>query len=321
MGRTIKGVLFSFIAIAFCVTLSPEARAEKRIGVLLFNEEARFIESQQGVMDQLKKEGFGEPAVKFTVENARDSKGRAAEAARKFGAAKMDLIVTIGTPATLAVAREVKDVPIIFSMLYDPVEAGISADWKSSGNNTTGASPRVPMSKIMEALREIVTIKRLAVLYTPGEKHTEIQLKELQKIQVDFQMRVVPVILSNKEQLAEVISVVAPTVDAMYLTGSSIIYTSLPMIVNMATRAKVATVTHIEEFVDKGVLLGICSNPYRVGRLAGEKAVKVLRGQKPSAIPIETLKKFDLIVNTRTARAGQFKIPPAVMKNAAKIIE
>jgi putative ABC transport system substrate-binding protein len=322
MSRTKKGMLFSCITTLFIIMLSsPEAMAEKRISVLLFNEEARFTESLQGVMDQLKKDGFAEPEVKFTVENARDSKARAADVARKFGASNMDLIIAIGTPAALAVAREVRDVPIIFSMLYDPVEAGISGDWKSSGNNTTGASPRVPMSKIMDALREVVPIKRLAVLYTPGEKHTEIQLKELQKIQTDFQMRVIPVILSTKEQLAGAISVVVPTVDAMYLTGSSIIYTSLPMIVDMATRAKVATVTHIEEFVDKGVLLGVCSNPYRVGRLAGEKAVKVLRGQKPSAVPIETLKKFDLIINTKTAKAGQFKISPAFMKKATKIIE
>src|SRR6266508_2839202 len=110
-------------------------------------------------------------------------------------------------------------------------------------------------------------------------------------------------------------------VDAIYLTGSSMIYSSVPMIVGVATRANVATVTHIEEFVDKGVLLGICSNPYRVGRLAGEKAVKVLRGQKPSAIPIETLKKFDVIVNMKTAKAGQFNLPPAFMKAVTKIIE
>jgi putative ABC transport system substrate-binding protein len=315
-------VLLFCIALSFMVHLySGEAMSEIRIGVFIFNEEARFAESQQGILDQLKKDGFGEPAVKFFMENARDSKAKAAEVVRKFGAEKMDMIITIGTPAALAVAREIKDVPIIFSMLYDPVEAGISGAWKSSGNNTTGASPRVPMSKIMAALREVMPIKRLAVLYTPGEKQTEIQLKELQKIQADSQFKVIPVILSKKEQVAEAVSIVAPTVDAMYLTGSSIIYTSVPMIVEMANRAKVATVTHIEEFVSKGVLLGICANPYRVGRLAGEKAVRVLRGAKPSAVPIETLKQFDLIVNMKTAKTGQFNLPPAFMKTVTKTIE
>jgi putative ABC transport system substrate-binding protein len=310
------------IALSLLVHLyAGEAMAEKRIGVLIFNEEARFTESQQGILDQLKKDGFGETAVKFTMENARGSKAKLAEVARKFAAAKMDLIITIGTPATVMVSGEVKDVPIVFSMLYDPVEIGVAQDWKSSGNNTTGVSPRVPVAKIMDAMREVVPIRRLAVLYTPGEKHTEIQLKELQKIQVHYKIRVIPVILDNSEEIAETVSIVAPTVDAMYLTGSSIINASIPKIVEIATRAKVVTVTHIEEFVSKGVLLGICVNPYRVGRLAGEKAVKILRGARPSDIPIETLKTFDLIVNKRTAKAGQFDLPPAFLKTVTKTIE
>ncbi len=316
-----RGLLIC-IAVALMVHYyTGEARAEMKVGVLIFNEEARFTESQQGILDQLKIAGFGEPAVKFTMENARESKAKLAEVARKFGAAKMDLIITLGTPATLAVSGEVKDVPIVFSMLYDPVEVGIARDWKNSGNNTTGVSPRVPVSKIMDALREIMPVKRLAVLYTPGEKHTEIQLKELQKIQADYQIKIIPVILSNKKDITGAVSIVLPTVDAMYLTGSSIVNASIPMIVDMANRAKVATFTHIEEFVSKGVLLGVCANPYRLGRLAGEKAVKVLRGAKPSNVPIETLKKFDLIVNTKTARAGQFSLPPVFMKTVTRTIE
>jgi putative ABC transport system substrate-binding protein len=303
------------------ILFAAEARAEKRIGFFIFNEEARFAESQQGIMDQLKMDGFGEPAVTFIIENAQDSKLKATEVVRKFAAAKMDLIITTGTPATLAVIDKIKNVPIVYSMLYNPVEAGIARDWNSSGNNTTGASPHVPMSKIIDALREVVPVKRLAVLYTPGEKHTEIQLKELQKIQADYHIKVIPVILSKKEEVAEVVSFVAATVDAIYLTGSSIIYPSVPMIVDLATRKKVATVTHIAEFADKGVLLGICANPYRLGRLAGKKAVKILRGAKPSAVPIETLNKFDLIVNKKTAKAGQFKIPHAFMKTVTKTIE
>lgn len=318
---TLRGSLCC-IALSLLVHLyAAEAMAEKRIGVLIYNEEARFTESQQGILDQLKIDGFGEPAAKFTMENARNSKAKAAEVARKFGEAKMDLIIAIGTPATLAVTGEIKDVPIVFSMLYDPVEVGVAKTWKSSGNNTTGVSPRVPVTKIMDAMREVVPIKRLAVLYTPGEKHTEIQLKELQKIQAEYKIRVIPVILDNMEEIAEAVSIIAPTVDAMYLTGSSIINASIPMIIEIATRAKVVTVTHIEEFVSKGVLLGICVNPYRAGRLAGEKAVRILRGARPSAVPIETLKKFDLIVNRKTAKAGKFDLPPAFMKAVTKTIE
>src|SRR3990172_1390553 len=130
--------LFLFVALALMINLfSGEARAEKKIGVLMFSEETRYGEASKGMMDQLKEEGFGEPKVKFIIQNAGGNKAMASELAQKFAEAKMDLIIAIGTSAAIAAAKETKDVPIVFSMVYDPVEAGIANDWKSSGNNIT----------------------------------------------------------------------------------------------------------------------------------------------------------------------------------------
>lgn len=314
--RLLFAILFLSVTLFF-----TEARAEKKIGVLIFSEEVRYNESKNGILDQLKKDGFGEPAVKYTIENSEGSKAKAAEVAQKFAKAKMDLIFTIGTSAAIAVAKEIKDVPIVFSMVYDPVESGIALDWKSSGNNTTGASPRISMSKIVNSLKEFAPIKRLAVLYTPGEKNSEIQLKELQGIQADARIKVIPIILNKKEEVAQALAAVAHTADAMYLTGSSIIGETVPVIVDIANKAKVVTITHLDDLVEKGALLGICANSYLVGRLAGKKAIKILMGAKPSSIPIETDKKLDLIINMKTAKAGQFQIPPSFMNKATKTIE
>jgi putative tryptophan/tyrosine transport system substrate-binding protein len=294
--RTIKKL--SVIAVFFLtVTLfSAAAGAEKRIGILTFSEEVRYNDTQKGIMDQLNQDGFGKPGVTFTIENARGSKAKAAELVQKFAAAKMDLIITIGTTATIAITREIKDVPVVFGMVYDPVEAGIAKDWKSSGNNTTGVSPKVAMSKLVSSLKELAPVKKLAVLYTPGEKNTEIQLKELQEIQASLQIKVIPVILANKEEVAPTLSSVVHTVDAFYLTGSGIVGTTVPIIVDIANKAKVVTVSHLDDLVEKGALLGICANSNLVGHLAGKKAVQILKGAKPSSIPIEIEKKLDLFL-------------------------
>ncbi len=304
------------------VTLfSMEARAEKNIGILIFSEEVRYNESKNGIMDQLKKDGFGEPAVKYTIENARGSKARATEIVQKFAKAKMNLIITIGTHAVLCAIMEIKGVPIVFSTVYDPVETGIAEAWKSSGNNTTGSSTKIPMSKIVNILKEFAPVKRLAVLYTPGEKNTEAQLIELQKIETDSQIKIIPIILTNKEEVAQSLSSVVRTAGAFYLTGSSIIGETVPVIVDTANKAKVVTITHLDDLVEKGALLGVCANSYQVGRLAGKKAVMILKGAKPSSIPIEPEKKVDIILNKKTAKTGQFKIPPDFMKKVTRTIE
>lgn len=322
MNHSTARGLFLFVAMSAMINLvSVEARVEKRIGVLLFSEESFYIESKNGILDQLKKDGFGEPAVKYDIENAEGSKAKAVELAQKFAAARMDLIITLGTHATIAVVKAIKDVPIVFSTVYDPVEAGIAKDWKSSGNNTTGSSTKIPMSMLVNSLKEFAPVKRLAVLYTPGEKNSESQLMELQKTQASSQIKVIPIILNKKEELTRTLSEVIPMTDAVYLTGSSIVSAAVPTIVETANKAKVVTITHLNDLVEKGSLLGVCANSYLIGRLAGKKAVKILKGAKPSSIPIETDKKLDLILNMKTAKAGQFRIPPSFMKKATKIIE
>jgi putative tryptophan/tyrosine transport system substrate-binding protein len=294
---------------------------EKRIGVLMFSEPTRYNESLKGIRDQLKKDGFGEAATSFTVENAGGSYVKTAELARKFAAAKMDLILAIGTSATEALLKEIKDVPIVFSVVYDPVAAGLVKSLKSSGNNATGTSPRIPLSSLVKSLKEFAPVKKLAVLYSPGEKNSQAQLKELQELQSSSQIKIVAVPLAKKEEVAQILPEVIHTTDAIYLTGSSIVSATIAIIVDSANRGKVVTITHLDDLVENGVLLGVCADSYQGGRLAGEMAVKILKGAKPSSLPIEPPKKIDVIINTRSVKAGQFQVPPDFMKKVTKTVD
>ena len=317
----LKKLLFFAVLFLLATLFSMEARAEKRIGVLLFSEEKRYHETVKGIMDELEKNGFAEPAVNYTITNAEGSKARAAKLAQEFAAAKMDLIIALGTSAAIAVEREIKDVPVVFSMVHDPVEANIAEDWQSSGNNTTGTSPNYPMSQLVSNLKQLTPLKKLAVLYTRHEQNSESQLKAIQKIALNFQIEVIPVPLNSKEDVAQIIPAVTRTVDAMYLSGSIVVASTAAMIAAIATKAKVVTVSRTEDLVEKGVLLGVYADPLQIGRLAGQKAVMILKGTKPSSIPIEKTKKVNLIINMKTARDGGFQIPPAFMKKVTKTIE
>ncbi len=312
--------VFAMVFFIFLIHVA-EARAEKKIGVLLWNNQQRYIDNKRGIIDYLKQQGFKEPEVKFTVESADGNKSRAVESARKFIAAKMDMVITVGTTATVIAANEIKDIPLVFIMVWDPVESKVAKNWESSGNNTTGSSSKTSASKLLVAIKEVAAVKKVAVLYTPGERNSEIQLKEFEAEQDNFKIKIVPVPLSGKEMVSAILSDVVTKVEAICLAGSSVIGDSLPTIVDIATKAGVITASQSEDLVERGALLGITVDAYAVGRLAGEKAVKVLKGAKPSSIPIEPLKKLDLIVNMKTAKAGQFQLPPEFMKTVTRTIE
>lgn len=312
----IIGIMFSLLGL-----FSGEARAEKRIGVFMFSEEARYLESTKGFKERLAETGFGGNKVTYFVENAGGNKARAAEIVKKFAAMKLDLILTLGTSATIPLSREIKGTPIVFSSVYDPVKAGIANNWNSSGNNTTGCSPFILMSKQMENLKKLAPVKRLAILYTPGEKNSVAQLLDLQETQVVSQIKMIPVRLTKNEEITQLLPEVLRSVDALFLTGSHLVNNQVSTIVDMASRAKVVTISHLEDLVEKGVLTGVSADSHALGRLAGDKAVKILKGAKPSAIPIDKATKIYVMLNMNTAKKGAFAIPAEFMKSVTKKIE
>jgi putative tryptophan/tyrosine transport system substrate-binding protein len=319
--RKVKKTCLLALFLWLIVSISMAAEPKKRIGILTFSDQLRYLEAKRGFVDILKKAGIDRMQTEFYIGNAEANKAVATELVTKFGTAQLDLIFTVGTHATLAIMQEIKDIPVVFAQVYDPVDAGIARDWISSGNNSTGVSTKVPMSKLLESLKEFTPVKNLAVLYTPGEKNSESQLRDLQKVQADYGIKAIPVPLNKPQEIQQLLPIVLLKTDALYITGSNLVNSQMAAIVEMAIEAKIPTISHLEDLVEKGVLLGVGPNSYLIGRLAGEKAVKVLQGTNPSSIPIETLKHFDVIINLKTAKAGGFQIPPDFMKTVSKIID
>ena len=315
-------MLTAIALLSVALVLSPaEAMARKRIAILVFNEELRYENARRGFVDRLKKEGFREPAIAISTENAGGGKAKATEFAEKWAADKPDMYFTLGTQATIPVAWLEPDVPIVFSVVYDPVAAGIAKGWKSSGNNSTGSSTMLPASVVLKTLKQLRPVKRLAVLYTPGEKNSEFQLLELQRQQASHGIKILPVILTGKEEVPRIMPEVVRAVDAIYITGSKAMGASVQLIVAAANKAHVVTVTHLDDMVEKGVLLGVCADSYRLGLLAGKKAAMILRGAKPSAIPIDTEQKPEVIVNRSSAKAGNFQIPAGFTAKVTRFVD
>jgi putative tryptophan/tyrosine transport system substrate-binding protein len=320
--RTLRNRCLFVVFIIFTILfLSVNAWAERKIGFLLFSNETRYIEAAQGVKDKLVEGGYREPNTHYIIANAGANKANAVELAQKFAAEKLDLIVALGTSSALIVAKEIKDVPIVFSEVYDPVKAGLAKSWKSSGNNTTGTSTLIPMEKIIDNLKLLSPIKRLAVLYTAGEKNSEDVLRNMQLVQAKSGIKIIPVLIATDDDVDQLLPEVLHSVDGLYITGSNLVNSRLGTIVDMATRAGAITVSHLEDLIKKGVLFGVCADSYTLGRHAGEKAVKILHGAKPSTLAIEPLTKFDVILNIKTARAGQFPLSPEFMRTVTKKIE
>jgi len=301
--------------IAFFTALhSGEAYAGKKIGVFLYSSETRYMDAFRGFKDGMKKEGFQEPETTYLLENAYANKATAVGLVQKFAESNMDLYFTAGTSATVLLTKTITDKPVVFSAVYDPVKSGIAKSWRSSGNNTTGTSTIIPMSMVLDTLKLLKDVKRLAVLYNTGELNSEYQLRDLIELQQSRGLKVLPVPITKKEDVVSVLPEVMRTSDAVYVTGSNLVDSQITYIMEMAVKYRTVTITHLDDLVEKGVLLGVTSSSYQIGFQAGEKAAKILKGAKPASLPIETTKKPVIVLNQRSAQAAQILIPDKLAK-------
>jgi putative ABC transport system substrate-binding protein len=316
-----KSIISIVVLSAMIVVLNSEAKAEKTVGVIIFSKENHYAETWKGIMGHLQKEGLTEPKVKYLIENAEGDKVKTSKIVSKFSESKVDMIIALGTTPAVFATRETKNIPIVFSMVYDPVESQIAQGWNSSGNNAAGSSNKFSMSHILKTLNSFASVKRLGVLYQPGEKNSEAQLRELQSEKNNFKINIIPIPVTRKEDVSNILSDAVKLVDALYLAGSSILGETVSTTVDIATKAKVITMSNLEERVEKGVMIGVCADSYKVGQLAGERAAKILKGAKPSSLSIGVVKKTDIIINMKTAQAAQIQVSDAFLKTATKIIK
>jgi len=321
MSRTIHWLLVTVFFVLVIVGLSSEKvfAQPKKIGILLWSDEARYTESTQAMLEQLKKDGFSDLEIK--AESAGANKAIAVRLAQNFAAQKMDLFVGVGTNAVAALSKEISDIPIVFNVVYDPVEEGFVANWNHSKNNLTGVSNLLPMNEIIQRLKTFIPLKNLAVLYTPGQKNSESQLLDLQDIQKQCSFVVIPVPLSSEDDAVSVISLLKGKADAIFLTGSGFVGNSVGPILNEAIKEKLVPVSHLSDYVKKGLLLAAGADMKELGQLTAQKVEAILNGELPTEIPIGTPQKIQIYLNLRTAKTLGVIFPDALKKEAIKIDE
>ncbi len=321
MGKRIKHLLLASLFACGLMGLSAEKAfaGPKKIGILLWSDEARYLESVKAILDQLKADGFTDFEV--SQASAGANKATAMHLAQGFAAANMDVYVALGTNGMAALLKEIKQAPIVFNVVYDPVGSGFVDSWLRSKNNVTGVSNFLSMADILERVKAIVPLKNLAVLYTPDQKNSESQLRDLQKVEKQCAINIIPVPLSSSEDAVSVMALLKGKAEAVFLTGSGYVGTAIGPIIEAAIKEKIVPVSHLPDYVDQGVLLGVGADMRELGQAAAGKVEAVLKGALPTDIPVDGPKKVHIYLNLKTARAIGFTIPDALRKEAVKVIE
>jgi putative tryptophan/tyrosine transport system substrate-binding protein len=249
---------------------------------------------------------------------------RYAETAAELVRLKVDVIVTVATPATLAAKQATAVIPIVGVPLADPVGTGLVASLARPGSNVTGLSNQTIdiSAKRLELLREVVpNLRRLAIMANVSNPAVVLDMGEVQAAARTFGLEVATSEVRRVEDIAPAFDALKGPADALYVCGDPLMNTHRTRINILAVGARLPTMHGSRDYVEAGGLISYGPNLPDLFRRAGDFVDKILRGAKPADIPVEQPTKFDLVINLIVAKALGLEIPPTLLARADEVIE
>jgi ABC-type uncharacterized transport system substrate-binding protein len=325
-SKKVKFLCFALCAmlLALCLTAEAQQPTVYRVGVLLPG--SHWYEIIDGLRAGLKELGF-EEGKQFVLE-IRDTKGdlkAAEEAARNLEKEKVNLIFTTRTSVTIAAKQATAEIPIVFSAGADPVVLGLVESFAKTGGRLTGVyEPGTDLTaKRLEILREIIPkLRRVLAFYDPrnpvASESARLLREEVGRLRgVELVERHFAAV---EELQASVRAIRAGEVNAFFQLSDSMVNSQAQLIIDTARVKRIPTMFLNPSSVIKGGLASYSVSFQEMGRLSAKYVQRVLAGVKPRDLPVEAVRKIDLIINLKTAKQIGLTIPPNVLARADKVI-
>ena len=305
-------------------TLVPVAQAQqKAVAVTAIVEHPALDAVRDGVQAALKSAGYESGKnLKWQYQSAQGNTGTAAQIARKFVGDNPDAIVAIATPSAQAVVASTKTVPVVFSAVTDPVAAKLVPSWEPSKTNVTGVSDLLALDKQIDLLKQVVPgAKRVGMVYNPGEANSVVVVKELQKLLPTLGMTLVEAAAPRSVDVSSAARSLVGKVDVIYTSTDNNVVSSYESLVKVGQDAKIPLIASDTDSVKRGAVAALGINYRDLGEQTGRMVARILKGEKPGDIAVESSDKLELYVNPSAAQKQGVKLSPALINSAAQVVQ
>jgi putative ABC transport system substrate-binding protein len=236
-----------------------------------------------------------------------------------------DVIVTAGTLAPLATKRATTTIPIVMVAAGDPVGSGLIASLARPGGNVTGTSLMAPelAGKRLELLKDLLSgISRVAVLWNAANPYAALVYKETVGAARILGIEVQSLEVRTPDDFDGALEAAAGQhTDALITVEDPLTGEHRGKIAEFAAGKQLPTISGLRIFVDAGGLMSYGANLGDLRRRSAGYVVKILKGAKPSDLPVEQPTKFELVINLKTAQALGLTIPQTILLRADEVIE
>jgi putative ABC transport system substrate-binding protein len=312
------------------VALAQQSSGLRRIGVLMITPESD-PEGQAWVRifrEELQKLGWMEghnirTDIRWWTPGDVESMPRLA---KELVAQQPDLLLSHGTPSTVALLKETRTIPIIFAITADPIGSGFVTSFQRPGGNATGFIVTEPTisGKWVELLREIAPqVARVAILFNPiTATYSEYWLKSFRAAAASFALKAVEAPVRSRDDLDSAVAAQAVEPNGgMVVMPDPFTQAHRALITSLAVRYRMPAIASSRSFAEPGALLTYGADLADNFRRAAIYADRVLKGAKPGELPVEAPVKFELVINMKTAKVLGLDVPVQLQQRADEVIE
>ena len=238
---------------------------------------------------------------------------------------KVDVIVPVGGAATQAVQQATRTIPIVMSVVIDPVGSGLVASLARPGGNVTGLTIMASdlVGKQLELLKEVVPkVSRVALLWNPANPGSAPQLRQVEAAAQALGVRLQPLEARGPQEIDSAFAAMnRERAGALLILPDAIFGNQQWQIAELAAKKHLPSILGVGEYAEAGGLMTYSANNLDLERRAATFVDKILKGAKPADLPVEQSTKFELVINLKTAKTLGLSIPASLLSRADEVIQ
>lgn len=326
--KLVNKIVFSAIAAALlfgtlsCSKKSANSEKKVKIGIAKIVQHVALDSVEQGIVDYLKDNGID---AEYDLQNANGDVNTAAQIALKYKDENVDVAVGIATPVALALANSIKDIPVVFGTITDPLGAGLVTTLDHGEGNVTGMSDAIPTEQHIALFKEIAGIKTLGYIYTSSEANSVSSLELVKNACQKLGLNLVTQSIANSSEVKQAAETIVNRVDGIYLTTDNTVFSALSSLIQVFEKAKKPIFSgDVTGAMNGGCVIASGFNYYKAGRATGEMVLQILNGKKTSELPVRFMTEpedFDLLFDLDSAKNCGIEIPKKYLDTASMIFE
>lgn len=277
-----------------------------RIGISQFITHQSLDATREGFVDELAKQGYVEGKnIEIDLQNAQGEQRNLKTISQQL-AESSDVVLAIATPSAQSLANTTQTTPVIFSAVTDPVSAKLVESREHPGGNVTGTSDQSSdaISTQINLIKKVLPkAKTIGILYTQSEPNSVVQKDEAKRLLEEKGFTVVEKTILDSNNVKAAAESLMTEVDMVFVPTDNIISSTMETVKQVSIKHKVPVFGGSTEMIAVGGLYNYGTNYEELGRQTARMLVRVLKGEKPENIAVESPEKLELHTNQEMADA------------------